>query len=210
MKTKILIKQSSLFTLYTLFTLFTFSATAQKNTYGIKAGVHYNSIIYSGNGLNISGNNIGFHAGGLLQHTLSKKIFFQPQFILSLRGGNYNDLGSKTKTNLFYAELPLNILYIHHKFFAGAGPAFLLGLTGKIKGNGTNVNAYNDEASFLQLKRFEAGYNILAGYQLKNNYFISANFTGGFTNIYKIDPARVKAGTSVLAVSAGYMFERKK
>ena len=72
-------------------------------------------------------------------------------------------------------------------------------------------NAYNtDESLERTLKRFEIGGNFLIGYTFKKGIFISANFSPGFTNIYKGDgsaPRNIRASTRVFGISIGYLFD---
>ncbi len=48
------------------------------------------------------------------------------------------------------------------------------------------------------------------GYTFKKGIFITADFSPGFTNIYKGDgsaPGNVRAGTRVFGISIGYLFD---
>jgi len=91
-----------------------------------------------------------------------------------------------------------------------AGPNFSYGIRGKLKTDKMERNAYSTNESFERtLKRFEFGGNFLIGYTNKKAIFITANFSPGFTNIYKGDgsaPDNVRAKTTMFSISLGYLF----
>jgi hypothetical protein len=107
-------------------------------------------------------------------------------------------------------EIPISFLYLHKRLMVGGGPNFSYGFNGKLKTNDSERDAYNPDESFERtLKRFEFGANFLIGYTFKKGLFITANYSPGFTNIYKGDgsaPSNVKAHTQMFGISVGYMF----
>jgi hypothetical protein len=178
---------------------------------GIFAGPNLNSLRYHDNLTTIEGTNMGLHAGMSYRKDVSKNLSFQPWLAFSLRGGEINDVDSTINATLSYLELPINILYVHRQFSLGGGPNFCYAIGGKFASNGVKRNAYDASESFERtLKRFEFGGNFMIAYQFKNHISVMANFSPGFTNIYKGDhsaPPNVRANTSTVGFSLGYRFD---
>jgi hypothetical protein len=106
--------------------------------------------------------------------------------------------------------LPINFLYLYKRLMFGGGPNFSYGFSGKLKTNESERDAYDPAESFERtLKQFEIGGNVLIGYIFKKGFLIAANYSPGFSNIYKGDgsaPSHLKAHTQMLGVSFGYRF----
>jgi hypothetical protein len=86
-------------------------------------------------------------------------------------------------------ELPVNFLYLYKHLAFGGGPNFSYGFNGRLKTNDSERDAFDPGESFERT--------------------ISANYSPGFTNIYKGDgsaPSNIKAHTQMLGISVGYMF----
>jgi outer membrane protein with beta-barrel domain len=178
---------------------------------GIFAGPNLNSLRYDDNTTTIAGTNMGLHGGLFFRKDISKNLCFQPWLVFSIRGGEINDVDSTINASLSYLELPINVLYVHKQLSIGGGPNFCYAIGGKFASNGVKRNAYDDSESFERtLKRFEFGGNFMIAYQFENHFSVIANFSPGFTNIYKGDhsaPANVHANTSTVGLSLGYRFE---
>jgi hypothetical protein len=178
---------------------------------GIFAGPHLNSLRYHDNTTTIEGTNMGLHVGVFYRKDVSKNLSFQPWLVFSVRGGEINDVDSTINATLLYLELPINVLYVHKQLSIGGGPNFCYALGGKFASNGVNRNAYDPSKSFERtLKRFELGGNFIIAYQFKNHISVIANYSPGFTNIYRGDhsaPANLHANTSIVGLSLGYRFD---
>lgn len=177
---------------------------------GIFAGPHLNHLNYDDKTTAIEGNNTGFHGGIFYQKKITEKFSIQPSIVISLRGGKITGVDSTVNAKLLNVEVPINFLYLYKQLYIGAGPNFCYALDGKFVSNGATRNAYDPSESFERtLKRFELGANFLIGYTFKKKIFIVANFSPGFTNIYRGDnsaPANLHANTSILGLSLGYKF----
>jgi hypothetical protein len=178
---------------------------------GVFAGPNLNYLDYYDRVTTIEGKNTSFHAGFFYQKKIGKYFALQPALIFSIRGGRIRNVDSTINARLMNIELPVNFLYLYKHMVIGAGPNFTYGIKGNLKSDEVERNAYNaDESLERTLKRFEAGGNFLIGYTFKKGIFISANFSPGFTNIYKGDssaPRNVRAGTRVFGISLGYLFD---
>ena len=178
---------------------------------GIFAGPNFNTLRYHDNTTTIEGTNAGIHGGVFYKKDVNKNLCFQPWLLFSTRGGEINDVDSTINATLSYLELPINVLYVHKQLSIGGGPNFCYAIGGKFASNGVKRNAYDPSESFERtLKRFEVGANFMIAYQFNNQVSVIANYSPGFTNIYKGDhsaPANVRANTSTFGLSLGYRFD---
>jgi len=178
--------------------------------FGIFAGPNLNDLNYSDGSTAIGGSNAGLHAGIFFQKNMNNYFAIQPELLFSIRGGEIRNVDSTTNARLMNIELPVNFLYLYKHLVFGGGPNFSYGLNGRLKTNDSERDAFDPGESFERtLKRFEFGGNFLIGYAFKKGFVISANYSPGFTNIYKGDgsaPSNVKAHTQMYGLSVGYTF----
>jgi hypothetical protein len=178
--------------------------------FGIFVGPNLNYLNYSDGSTAIGGSNTGLHAGIFFQKNINKYFAIQPALLFSVRGGEIRNVDSTTNARLMNIELPVNFLYLYKHLVFGGGPNFSYGLNGRLKTNNSERDAFDPGESFERtLKRFEFGGNFLIGYAFKKGFVISANYSPGFTNIYKGDgsaPSNVKAHTQMYGCSVGYTF----
>src|ERR1035437_8045032 len=134
---------------------------------------------------------IGFTLGVFTDVPLSTNLNFRPGLNYTQKGGKitdtYGGVTYKTKTTLNYLELPLDFIYkATGGFFVGAGPSLAYLLSGKDKySDGTadyKLKIGNDKNKD-DIKAFEFGGNLLAGYQLSNGIFFSVNYNLGFSDL---------------------------
>ncbi|MFD2920614.1 porin family protein [Terrimonas rubra] len=188
------------------------SLSAQKFTYGIKGGVNTNQLYLSGKNdgekVNYSSSKVGFQVGGVAELSLTNNFAIQPNVLFTLKGGKYP--GSPYAVNIYSIELPLNLLYKTNGFFAGAGPNFGYGVSGKIKAEDETIDVYEENAE-VPLKRFEIGANIIMGYQFPSGFNISGHYTLGLNNTLDRDndPNDTKINNRILGFSVGYTFGKK-
>lgn len=134
------------------------------------------------------------------------------------KGGKQKDDGSSDKLMLNYIELPLNFVFNTHTsngmFFIGAGPSLGVGLSGKDKWDDGSESGSDDikfgSGDDADLKPFEAGINILAGYQFAGGFFVTANYNAALNNISSDDPGfDTKYHNRYFGIRIGYMFGSK-
>lgn len=145
----------------------------------------------------------GIRAGGYLQISAGKKLLFQPELLLVVKGAqespNYNN-GYSYPTNGYpfrtsYIEIPLNLLVklpTQSGFFilgGGPAPAFAF-----------NRYVYSGTA------RFDMGLNFLLGYQLPIGFSLNLNYTKGFSNVSPGAEGAPALKNSSLGLSVGYTF----
>ena len=181
--------------------LFVTAVTAQSKkeskslTWGIRAGFNLQNI----NGRDLLDNKLEnklvprFHAGVNAELSLADDFYVQPGLLFSTKGTKFK--GSNSVLNLSYIEVPLNFLYKpvlgNGKLLLGVGPYFAFGIGGKLKptnGNDASV-VFENEVDVLQIssgryyRGFDAGGNLLFGYEVNNNLSVQLNAQLGMLNI---------------------------
>jgi len=171
-----------------------------KMSFGILGGVNFQNL----NGKLSSGDNLendmltGFHLGANVQIPIAPEFYFQPGLMYAVKGaksspfdGNYYT--KKTKIN--YIEMPLNMVYkasLGNGFFMlGFGPYIAYGIGGKVETEVLSVTSEKDiefknEAGLTEspvYKRFDAGANIFAGYEMASGLFVQLDTQFGMLNI---------------------------
>lgn len=195
------------FSLILIFTLFVSIAMAQSGTMGktsfaILGGVNFQNLNGQYNNGDKLDNDliIGYHAGVNIQIPIAPEFYFQPGLMFSTKGAE-NKAALAPSYKLSYVELPLNFVYkgqVGSGFvFVGFGPYVAYGISGKVtnieigsvtsesdvtfkkdlSGLGENLLANN------YIKPFDAGGNILFGYELAGGLFLQLNAQLGLLNI---------------------------
>ena len=154
-----------------------------------------------------------FHIGVVTNIPINKKFVLQPEVLFNqkgthkIEGGGFSGTFIHSTIRLNYFEVPVNILYHIYahknlKVFAGAGLYTAIGLWGKEKGSYstfdstgmpelgiinnkvdfTNSNTYKQNTT--NVKPFDAGYNIIAGIEIKNTA-VKVSYSYGFDKVYR-------------------------
>ena len=178
---------------------FSQSADKGKTAFAIIGGVNMQNLNGKDNAGNKLTNNmiIGYHVGVNIQIPLVPEFYFQPWLLFSTKGAKT----SLSTIKLSYIELPLNFVYkglLGSGFvMVGFGPYVAYGIGGKV------ATVYGE------LKPFDAGGNIFAGYEMAGGLFFQLNAQLG---MLKINPG-TGSSTDKLAVkntgfglSLGYRF----
>src|SRR5436190_14338558 len=183
MKTKILV---------TVVVITFFSATIfaqSKTTFGIRAGVNFQNL----NGKDNDGDKLdnklktGFNAGVNAEIPVGIDFYLQPGLLLSTKGAKFDDANGEVTRNLSYIEILVNFLYKPElgegRMLLGFGPyaAFAVGGNTKVGSNKTNLEFGNEVG---ESKRFDAGANLLAGYEFSNRLSFQLNAGLGLLNMY--------------------------
>lgn len=167
-------------------------ASAQSIKPGLVAGVNFQNI----NGKNQTGGKLendlltGYHFGVNVFIPLAPEIGFQPGVLYSSKGAVFTQNPESTY-RINYLEVPLNILYrgqLGNNFILlGLGPYAAFGVGGNlIVGDlKTSLEFDNDIAIWnpTVVRRFDAGANIFAGYELGNGLLLQLNAQLGLVKI---------------------------
>lgn len=202
-----------------LLTSVVLSVSAQSR-FGIQAGIAVANMKMEEDGTETEmDSKIGMTIGVTTDITLSDNFSFRPSINWTQKGAQMEyDLGGTTlklKNTLNYVELPLNFVYNATagagKFFIGAGPAISYGISGQSKAEAdgqeekTDIN-FGDADD--EIKAFEFGGNVLAGYQFANGFNIGVNYNMGFSNLSNADNSELK--NSYFGFRIGYLFSSGK
>lgn len=189
-----------------------------RTSFGIRAGVNFQNI----NGKDAAGNDLkndlltGINAGINAEIPLSSGFYLQPGALYSTKGAKWAN-GSKVK--LSYIEVPVNFVYKPilgaGNMLLGFGPYVGFGVAGKVQpanGNSTDVKftkEYDATSGAPQFKRFDAGGNLLAGYEFANNVSFQVNAQLGLADINPKTTAandKTKLNNTGFGFSLGYRF----
>jgi hypothetical protein len=165
-------------------------------SFGIRAGVNFQNI----NGRDAFDNKLEnklvprFHAGVNAEMPVADDFYVQPGVLFATKGTKFK--GSNTILNLSYIEVPVNLLYKPQlgdgKMLLGFGPYIGFAVSGKLKpenGNDRSITFQNEisvaeAVSGNYLRGFDAGANLLFGYELSSKLSVQLNTQLGLVNIY--------------------------
>lgn len=198
-----------------------------KTSFGILGGINFQNL----NGKDYDGEKlsndmiIGYHAGINLQIPIVPDFYFQPGLLYSTKGAKSTDGLIESTYNLSYIELPINLLYKsllgNGYIMVGFGPYISYGIMGKAKHEGggqslesdiefQNVVEVGDPLLTSYFKPFDAGGNIIVGYEMAGGLFLHLNTQFGMLNIYPEDKRFPDGKTEIrntgFGVSLGYQF----
>jgi len=195
-------------------TLFSTAIFAQsKTTFGIRAGVNFQNL----NGKDATGDKqdgklkTGFNAGVNAEIPVGIDFYLQPGLLFSTKGAKYELVGGSddASTNLSYVELPVNFIYKPElgtgRMVLGFGPYAAYAVGGKSKVGDTKTDIpFGDEPG--EWKRFDAGANLLAGYEFSNKLSFQLNAGLGLLDIRKraTDDSKSTLKNTGFGLSLGY------
>lgn len=191
-------------------------------SFGLRAGVNLQNINGRDELDNKQENKLvpRFHAGFNAELPLADDFFVQPGVLFSTKGTKFK--GTDTKLNLSYIEVPVNLLYKpalgNGKLLLGFGPYVAFAVSGRLKpenGNDRSIT-FKNEISIAQAlsgnysRAFDAGANLLFGYELSSNLSLQLNAQLGLVNIYPditgvTNNNRINKNTG-FGISFGYRF----
>ncbi len=203
-------------------------AQDDKVAFGIRAGINFQNF----NGKDFNGdkleNNmlVGFHAGVTVDIPIAPEFVVQPGLLFSMKGSSYNSDIVDATARVNYIELPVNFIFkpllgTGH-LLLGLGPYIGYGVNGKVSGSAlgfdvdtdikfkNNLSADETEDEFFYLKRWDAGANLLAGYEFAFGLSFQINAQLGLLKInpsYEGDSGDESATRNTgFGVSIGYRF----
>ncbi|KFF25756.1 porin family protein [Chryseobacterium vrystaatense] len=181
-------------------------------TFGVKGGMNVSSLSKD-EGLDDQKSKIGFNAGVFANIPIAESFSVQPEVLYSQYGekSEFKDLfGNKfsASTKLDYVTVPVMFQYnLIPNLFVEAGPefGFMVSAKNKLKnesnGNSTTSDNYKD-----QLKTFNFGVGLGAGYYFTPNLGITARYVAGVTDIFK-DNSGDAVRNNTFQVGLAYKFK---
>ncbi len=180
------------------------SAAAQQTTVsmvrtdGTSVGIHAGVNMFNINGKNAAGTELdnklktGFSAGVNVAIPLGSGFYVQPGVDFTQKG---TESPNEIKTTLNYIDIPVHFVYKPilgtGNMVLGFGPYLGFGIGGKVKNaNGTTSEVeFKDEydntlpVTTTQLRRSDAGANLLAGYEFANKLSVNLKAQLGLKDI---------------------------
>lgn len=194
------------------------TVTANKTTFGIRAGVNFQTI----NGKNIEDDKlqndllVGYHAGVNAEIPVGTGTYIQPGVLYTLKGAKWED--SDVKTKISYIDIPVNLIYKPvlgtGNMVLGFGPYVGFGIGGKIENDNDEVDIEFDDTrsaiEFNKLKRLDAGANFLVGYEFSSKLSFQLNAQLGLVDINpeiaNVSSDKTNWRNTGWGVSLGYRF----
>jgi hypothetical protein len=201
------------------------SKAQDKVTFGVRAGVNFQNQTIKFDKTDIDTKiKTGFNIGVNAEIPIAPDFYVQPGLLFSTKGSKIDE-GGDAKFNVSYLEVPVNLLYKptlgSGKLLLGFGPYIGIGLGGKLKGDGedidikfsndmnaTQANEFGNTAWYQ--KRLDFGGNLLAGYELSSKLSFQLNAQLGMSNLFpkvggeKVDDTKIK--NTGFGISVGYRF----
>jgi len=194
------------------FTFFVQIVSAQ--TFGIKGGINFANVTFSGEEMDISPKSItSFHVGPVADFVLQESLHFNTGLLYSVKGFkmkmDFFETITEVTEKINYLEVPLNLAYKFtvsetSNFFVQAGPYLGYALNGKAKGGGETSDV---EFGDGKMKRLDFGLGFGAGLEF-GSIITSLNYQLGLANT--ADDQDVKLKNKVFQISFAYMFGAKK
>ena len=150
----------------------------------------------------------GFNAGVNAEIPVGIDFYLQPGLLFSTKGAKAN-VGDG-KINLSYLELPVNFVYKPElgegRMVLGFGPYAAYAIGGKTKDPDSDIE-FGDQPD--EWKRFDAGANLLAGYEFSNKLSFQLNAGLGLIRLNNRadDDTKSSLKNTGFGVSLGYRFQ---
>jgi hypothetical protein len=189
-------------------------------TFGLRAGVNAQTI----NGKDAGGTELkngvktGFHAGLNAEIPIGSGFYVQPGLLYSAKGAEWAK-SDNNDVRLNYLELPVNFIYKPvlgtGNLVLGFGPYAALAVNSNVESNGTKKDIdfdaqYNANDRSTHFQKFDAGANVLAGYEFNRKVALQLNAQLGVTNNFAGQDAsgndKVKYKNTGFGLSLGYRF----
>lgn len=195
-----------------------------QTTFGVRGGVNfYNLTGKDEDGEHLDNDlKVGFELGANAEIPIGVDFYVQPGVLFATKGAK---TAPDYSVNLSYIEIPVNLLYKPDigkgHILLGFGPYAAFAVDGKYKTPGTgdleikfknDITATEFSSGNVYLKRFDAGANLLFGYEFANNLSVQLNAGLGLINL-RPDVEGNSVGESSLkntgfGVSLGYRFKK--
>ena len=205
-----------------------FTAKAQENGFGVRAGLNLSNV--RGDFKDAFDAEVkmkaGFNIGVIYDYGFSESFYIQPGLYYTLKGVKAEDKEDselKMTYNLSYLEIPILASYRiaisdNTKWHINAGPYFAYGIGGKVKyeydGDSEKYDAFgksDEDKEKGDLKRFDFGLSFGTGVSF-DKFYVGLKYDLGLSNIgekdrwYKGEDDKAKIKTGNFAISVGYNF----
>jgi hypothetical protein len=188
------------------------TACGQSVRYGLKAGVSLAQ--FTGIQSVANQNRVGATAGLMADAPLSEKLALHPELLFSQKGMQFDGSGpggyrSTDAFRLNYLDLPVLLRLKFGGFFAEAGPQPGLLLNARFthtESASTSPPLTYSQDNTSATRRFDLGYVLGIGYQLKQRWELGARYNGGILSVSPQSSGSNSPRNSVFQFQAGYLF----
>ncbi len=179
-------------------------ASAQKNTFGVKAGANMSSFLL----YDVAGESTmkaGVNLGAFWKHDFAKSFALQTELNFDSQNSEYELGPASSKYSFWTMEVPVYAMWQHttgdnNRFYLGAGPNLSLGLGGKEKLSSSKIFADN------AMSRFDVGASVLVGWELPFGMQVNASYRYGFFNALKNPVGDGRMIKNSVSLGIGYRF----
>lgn len=199
----------------------TASIIAQNARFGVNAGISMANYNAKFDGESENGDSkIGITVGVVSDISLGDHFSLQPALNFVQKGTKdeetFGGITEKVSLTTNHLEIPVNFLYNTNSgngnFFIGAGPSFAFALSGKWKYD-DGTDEFDESVSFGDgdeddMKGFDFGANILAGYTLPNGLTFSVNYNAGISNLFPGGDSDASLRSNYFGIKVGWMFKK--
>lgn len=190
-----------------VFALFVQIGNAQ--VFGIKGGINFANMTFSGNGMVSPKSIVGFHLGPVAEFKLQERLYFNTGLLYSIKGAKSDNVEVSGSEKTHYLEIPLNLAYKFtinetSDFFIQAGPFLAYGLSNTDNTGGESADLFKDGL----LKRLDFGLGFGAGVEF-GSFVTSLNYELGLADLNDDPTYDGKIMNKVLQISIAYMFGEK-
>lgn len=184
--------------------------------FGIKAGPNFASnTSKAGDAKTTTDLIVGIIGGVYARMPLAQSLNLQPALLYEGKGGTtQNSYGDKYKTRLNYLTLPIDVLFMpempggNGAWMIGLGPYFAYGFSSKSSGGPNATQDWNtDVFKDGSLNRFDAGVNVLLGFEMASGLNISAMANLGLVNIAAHGNHDNYTRNTSFGIALGYTFK---
>jgi len=196
--------------------LILFVASAQKPQIGILAGATLSNFKDKPESEELTADSkMGYTAGLIANFGVAEKFTLQSGLHFVQKGSKAKgSIGGSTVSGKLisnWLEVPLNFMYNTANFFVGAGPSLSFGVGGKweveFEGEKESGKVRFGNTEDDNMKGFDFGLNIVAGYQFNNGLFVAANFNQGFSNLVPSDIGEGSMKSHYVGLRLGYLLK---
>lgn len=196
------------------------SIQAQTLTFGPEVGVNFSNFIHSNPNWD-AGFIVGLKAGMNINFPIGNRSFINVGAFYLQRGGKLNNKNENTFSIQQMEYIGAPFMFIHRfklnngragSIYTGAGPYIAYGFGGQYKEyqvtGGTETEIANRKLEWgsgvNELRPLEYGISALVRYELPINFYIKAQYSNGFSNIYNSEHNKLRHQAFQLGVGFNF------
>lgn len=193
------------------------TVSSERLSFGIRAGIDFQNL----NGKDAAGNSlkndlaVRYDVGANVAIPIAPDFYIQPGLLFRTKGAKVDWGFGSGAINLYYLELPIHLLYKPllgtGRLILGFGPYLAYGIGGKTSYGGTSYdvtfeNTNDPLKAGRAFKPFDAGADLMFGYEFSNRLSFQLNAQLGLVNISPDYGNSTTVKNTGFGLSAGYRF----